>query len=104
MMRMTSNPTPLTPEEEWRAEIAELKAMRKEKAALKAELDRKKDELLDLYAKRDRDAAELANLRLNAELALAKEQLAKAEKRTAKAKAKWEKLTGMRWEDRPQND
>ena len=101
---MTSNPIPLTPEEEWRAEKARLKALRKEAAALKVELDRKKDELLALYAKRDRDAAELANLHQNAELALAKEQLAKATKRTAKAKAKWEKLTDMRWEDRPQND
>ena len=100
---MTSNPNPIT-EEEWRAEKARLRAMKKEKAALEAALDRKKDELLDLYAKRDRDAAELANLRQNAELALAKDQLAQAEKRTAEAKAKWERLTGMRWEDRPQND
>jgi septal ring factor EnvC (AmiA/AmiB activator) len=92
------------PEEEWRAEKAGLRVIKKEKAALKAALDRKKDELLDLYAKRDRDAAELANLHQSAELALAKEQLAQAEKRTAKAKAKWEKLTGMEWEDRPQND
>jgi transcription elongation GreA/GreB family factor len=90
--------------EEWRAEKARLRVIKKEKAALEAALDRKKDELLDLYAKRDRDAAELADLHQNAELALAKDQLAQAEKRTAKAKAKWERLTGMRWEDRPKND
>jgi len=89
--------------EEYRAQKNRLRVIKKEKAALEAALDRKKDELLDLYAKRDRDAAELANLHQNAKLALAKEQLAQAEKRTAKAKAKWEKLTGMRWEDRPQD-
>ena len=97
------NDSSLLPEE-WRAQKARLKALRKEAATLKALLDQNKDELLGLYAKRDRDAAELANLRQNAELVLATEQLAQAEKRTAKAKAKWEKLTGMKWEDRPQND
>jgi hypothetical protein len=40
-----TGPTPIT--EEWRAEKARLRAMKKEAATLEAALDRKKDELLD---------------------------------------------------------
>jgi septum formation inhibitor MinC len=86
--------------EEHRAKKARLKQLRADLKKQKAELAEAKDRLLDLYAQQDQEIADMRKQVQTNELEQAKSQLAKATQAKEKAKAKWERLTGLKWDDR----
>jgi hypothetical protein len=86
--------------EEHRAEKARLKQLRADLKQQKAELAEAKDRLLDLYEQQGQEIADMRKQVQSDSLEQAKSQLAKANQSKEKAKAKWEKLTGLKWDDR----